>query len=204
MLSRIIVAGLLIVSAIFAAVRIYWPEIIAQPPSAAAFLGALVGAGGGLLAIIIGALLNAELNRRRDDRLRREEGRALALALRGEMLSIADVFRRCQANLHKSLENLAKYAHLKTYQVYTTMGCSITIFSKTSGHLGLLEDSDLIADLAQFYTGLPKEDKHENMAPAEVPGRCQQCFDIADMGKRRAENLAKQLQAAADSFAPRP
>ncbi len=64
---------ILLVVTIFAAVTTYWQDIIAQPASAAAFLGALSGAGGGLLAIILGALLNAELNRRRDDQLRDQE-----------------------------------------------------------------------------------------------------------------------------------
>ena len=88
MLSRIIVAALLIASAIFAAVRIYWPDIIAQPPSAAAFLGALAGAGGGLLAIILGALINAELNRRRDNRLRETERQTVATEVQVELAAL--------------------------------------------------------------------------------------------------------------------
>lgn len=87
MLSRIIVAALLIAIGIFAAVRIYWTDIVAQPPSAAAFLGAL--AGGGLLAIILGAVINAELNRRRDDRLPDQEARALCLALASELRAVS-------------------------------------------------------------------------------------------------------------------
>lgn len=87
--------GLLIF--IFAGVITYWNDIVSLPGSAAAFLGALVGAGGGLLAIILGALFNAELNRRRDDRLRGhlEADRArdkavLAMGLRAELLSLQD------------------------------------------------------------------------------------------------------------------
>lgn len=40
----------------------------------------------GLLALIIGALVNAELNRKRDDRLRGEEAKAVAAGLYGEIL----------------------------------------------------------------------------------------------------------------------
>ena len=87
-LQWIIFAGLSIAFAIFAAVTTYWPVIIAQPPSAAAFLGALAGAGGGLLAIILGALLNAELNRRRDDRLRDEERKAVAVEAQADMVAL--------------------------------------------------------------------------------------------------------------------
>lgn len=64
-------------------------------PSAAQFWGAVVGVGGGLTAILTGAFVNAVLNRRRDDRLRGLEGRAVAAAIRGELscmkLSIQDL-----------------------------------------------------------------------------------------------------------------
>ena len=64
-------------------------------PNAAQFLGAVVDVGGGLTAILIGVLANAALNRRRDDRLRDIEGRAVAAAIRGELssmkISIADL-----------------------------------------------------------------------------------------------------------------
>ena len=100
-LQWIVFAALSIVFAIFAAVTTYWPAIVAQPPSAAAFLGALAGAGGGLLAIILGALLNAELNRRRDDRLRREETEALIKSLASEMEAIAINARTNAAGLRR-------------------------------------------------------------------------------------------------------
>jgi hypothetical protein len=48
----------------------------------ASFLGSLTGAAIGLIALLLGALFNAHLNRRRDDRLRREDQRAVATALR--------------------------------------------------------------------------------------------------------------------------
>jgi hypothetical protein len=51
----------------------------------ASFLGSMIGALTGLIALLLGALFNARLNRRRDDRLRREDRRALATALRAEL-----------------------------------------------------------------------------------------------------------------------
>ena len=87
-LRWIIFAAFFIPFAIFAGVYSNWQWIVHQPPSAAAFLGALAGAGGGLLAIILGALLNAELNRRRDDRLRNKENTALAIAFRAELFGL--------------------------------------------------------------------------------------------------------------------
>ena len=103
-LQWIVFAALFIAFAIFAAVTTYWPDIIAQPASAAAFLGALAGAGGGLLAIILGALINAELNRYRDDRLRRKQAHAVAVALVAELEGFA---RDCRAT-HKALQDRAR------------------------------------------------------------------------------------------------
>ncbi len=50
-----------------------------------AFWGALFGLG----AILIGALFNADLNRKRDDRLREEETRALAASIHAELIASA-------------------------------------------------------------------------------------------------------------------
>jgi hypothetical protein len=51
----------------------------------ATFLGSLIGFLALLGGALGGALFNAWLNRRRDDRLRREEQRAVATALRAEL-----------------------------------------------------------------------------------------------------------------------
>jgi len=55
---------------------------------AATFVGSATGSGIGLIAILIGALFNAHLNRRRDDRIRKEDTRALATALRAELAGL--------------------------------------------------------------------------------------------------------------------
>ena len=56
----------------------------------ASFLGSMVGALTGLIALLLGALFNARLNRRRDDRLRREDRRAVAAAFRAELAVLND------------------------------------------------------------------------------------------------------------------
>jgi hypothetical protein len=56
----------------------------------ASFLGSMVGALTGLIALLLGALFNARLNRRRDDRLRKEDRRAVATALRAELAVLND------------------------------------------------------------------------------------------------------------------
>lgn len=145
MLSRIIVAALLTASAIFAAVRIYWPDIIAQPASAAAFLGALAGAGGGLLAIIFGAVINAELNRRRDDRLRGEQARTLAVALRAELSTLmAEAASRVS-----SVESLrATDGPVNPAQVVHLDIPAKKVFGSNTHHLGDLGDRAAIAVIA--------------------------------------------------------
>ncbi len=66
----------------------FWPAIEALSSGAAAFLGALVGAVAALGAILTGARYNAKLNRDRDDRLREQEAKAIAVALRAELKTL--------------------------------------------------------------------------------------------------------------------
>ena len=200
----IIGAGAAVLFIIFAAVTTYWEAIAALPDSVAAFLGALSGAGGGLLAIIIGALFNAELNRQRDNRLRREEGRSLALALRGEMLSVADSYERHKMILTDSIDDSTSYAGPPGQIVRVKLRCSVAIFSKSSDRLGLLEDPDLIANLAQFYSSLPTEDESESFDPALVLDLCRGRIEIADRAIARATYLAQQLHAVAKRMASPP
>src|SRR5262249_25545169 len=58
----------------------------ATSPGQATFFGSLAGSSIGLVAVLLGALFNARLNRRHDDRLRREEQLAVATALRAELV----------------------------------------------------------------------------------------------------------------------
>jgi hypothetical protein len=75
----------------------FWQWLQDATPGQVTFLGWSVGLG----TLVVGALFNAHLNRRRDDRLRREDQRALATALRAEL-----------AELHRALvlhsDNLSK------------------------------------------------------------------------------------------------
>jgi hypothetical protein len=67
---------------------INWIDSLSDP--AANLVGSALGIFGGLTAILIGAFVNAELNRRRDDRLKREEAIRIATALKTELSSIRD------------------------------------------------------------------------------------------------------------------
>jgi hypothetical protein len=201
MLIQIVLAGALIAFFILAGVTTYWQAIIALPASAAAFLGALSGAGGGLLAIIIGALINAELNRRRDDRLCREEARSLALSLHGETLSVADSYRRHKSLLVETLNIFHSKDGLQSFPVLTRLACSAVIFSKCCERLGLLEDPELIRDLAHFYASVPKNDETISIQQERVVEACQGLMTLSDEFAERAESLANQLESAASRLA---
>jgi hypothetical protein len=73
----------------------------AQSPSVATFLGTLMGSSLGLVALLIGAFVNASLNRARDDRLRREEARSIISALTGELTGIRVAFGGLAEQLEK-------------------------------------------------------------------------------------------------------
>ncbi len=55
-------------------------------------LGTLIGSSLGLIAILAGALFNAQLNRKRDDLLRENDASALRAALIAELTGFRDAF----------------------------------------------------------------------------------------------------------------
>ena len=66
----------------------FWDGLAALPQGSASFIGTLTGSALGLFALLLGALFNARLNRRRDDRLRDQDRVALASALYAELSGI--------------------------------------------------------------------------------------------------------------------
>ena len=80
-----------------------WADFLAWlatlPQGSATFMGTLAGSSLGLFAVLIGALFNAHLNRRRDDRLRQADKQSVIAALRAEL-----------EILRKALENNATRA----------------------------------------------------------------------------------------------
>jgi hypothetical protein len=63
----------------------FWDWLAKLPPSSASFVGTLTGSTLGLVALLLGALFNARLNRKRDDALREADRLALATALHAEL-----------------------------------------------------------------------------------------------------------------------
>jgi hypothetical protein len=75
---------------------------------AASFIGSLTGAVIGLFALLIGALFNAYLNRRRDRQIRQEERQSIATALYAELAGIDQTLSRNS----EALENITRDHYL--------------------------------------------------------------------------------------------
>jgi hypothetical protein len=122
--------------------KCFWDWLGSLPPSSASFVGSLTGAGFGLAAIIVGALFNAHLNRRRDDRLRNLEARTLAVALKAELIGL-------KQSLTENADGLEKRAGGETgsggFQV-PDIATSIRIMPQMLSKLGLL-DPDTVQNI---------------------------------------------------------
>lgn len=64
-------------------------------------VGSAVGSAFGIISLLIGALFNAYLNRRRDDRLRRSEQTGILTALIAEIDNVIDTLKRNADELAK-------------------------------------------------------------------------------------------------------
>lgn len=68
--------------------KCFWDWLATLPQGSASFVGTLTGSALGLIALLLGALFNAHLNRRRDDRLRNVDRQTVVVALHAELSSI--------------------------------------------------------------------------------------------------------------------
>jgi hypothetical protein len=115
-----------------------WLQTLQSGP--ASFLGSLTGSLVGLLALLLGALFNAHLNRRRDDRLRNEERRALAVALRTELAGIASTLELNAAQLRKRADDV----------IVPDIALSVRIMPQMLSKIGLL-DTDTIQQVIDSH-----------------------------------------------------
>ena len=132
-----LITVLLVVIVIAGALSNYWDVIESLPESSAAFLGALVGVGGGLVAILAGAFANAGLNRKRDDRLRNAEIDAVTNALVAELMTVQSFSRDHAIRL--------RHEPRATFKVLVAgRPLGIPVFEKMTGQqLGLLNSEAL-------------------------------------------------------------
>jgi len=117
-----------------------WEWLQSLSGGAASFVGSLTGSAIGLVALLIGALFNAHLNRRRDDVLRKADGRAAAAALQAELSGVRRTLMR-NANTLDTPEGDF---------VAPDLAHSIRVLPSIIPKIGLL-DSDTIREVIDIY-----------------------------------------------------
>jgi hypothetical protein len=124
-----------------------WQWLGSALPGQAAFLGTLIGSSIGLMALLFGALFNAYLTRNRDDRLRREDQRSVAVALLAELSGIHHELFRSSEDIQK-LQNRddPKQDHFLVRDVSQ----AVRIFPEIISKIGLL-DPDTIQRTSNAY-----------------------------------------------------
>jgi hypothetical protein len=176
----------------------FWTWLGTLPQPQASFIGTLTGSFLGLLAILLGALWNAHLNRCRDDRLRANERRSLATALHAELTSIHDALRT-------QAEDFA------TKQVSPTEGFTVVdpahyvrILPGVLDKLGLL-DSDTIGKVMIAYGAIDAFCEHMLLAGSRLeggtPSERRLVFIPADKVKFVAELSEARMQPIAAALA---
>ena len=128
----------------------FWEWLQTASQGQATFVGALTGSFFGLLALLLGALANAGLNRGRDNRLRKQDQRAVATALRAEL----EALRR---TLKDNAETMSQedYAKPDEYVHVQDLAQSIRIMPEVLSKLSLL-DGKTIGAVVDAY-GMAEE-----------------------------------------------
>jgi hypothetical protein len=129
------------------------------PQTTVSFLGALAGSCIGLIALLLGALFNAHLNRRRDERLRNEDRRALAAALKAELDGIATSLEMNTEELKKKISDFAvpNIAH------------SIRVLPALLSKIGLL-DTEIIRKVISSHIVIEQYVEHLTLRGGIISG----------------------------------
>lgn len=161
---------------------------------AATFLGSFTGAVVGLVAILLGALYNAHLNRKRDDRVRLQDATAIAIALREELQMV-----------HKALIENAK--RWREADGRATLGPDlahlIKVFPRIIPNLGLLS-ADAVAAAISAYSMIEQHAETLIMLgakPQELASGRQMYFmppENTSHAAKMNENLAEEIQKGID------
>jgi len=120
----------------------FWEWLATLPQGSASFVGTLTGSSLGLFALLVGALFNAHLNRKRDDELRKKEARALAVALRAEL---AGKSRNLRDNAKRLEEQKGE-----GYLLVPDLAQSVRIMPSLTDKLGLLDEETIVAVLDAY------------------------------------------------------
>jgi hypothetical protein len=120
----------------------FWDWLAKLPPGSATFVGTLTGSSLGLVAILLGALFNARLNRRRDDVIREGDRIALASALYAELSSIHQTF----------IGNAESFASrpVSPGHAFVVPQPSVKVFPEVVSRLGLLKPDTIHAVITAY------------------------------------------------------
>lgn len=161
-------------------------------------IGSTLGFGG----LIIGALFNAHLNRRRDDRLRNAEALTIALSLYGEIKLLRDDAADLAMGLSSWYLESGAYNHSlpdffgESYTVREPM-----IYNALASKLGMLAP-DILLPITKFYsdyeaaiTHFPKlfnvDGQKLSYGPEWVIGPAVSAVEDIEGGLRRIEQLGR-------------
>jgi hypothetical protein len=169
-----------------------WAWLQGLSGGAAAFVGAATGSAIGLIALVIGALFNAHLNRKRDDRLRSDDARSVASALFAELGSIREALLHNVKNLEDTTSGYAgpDIAHM------------VHIFPEVVSKLGVL-DGTTIRNVVEAYAVIEQHMQMCMMLGAvhhdKIPGRrmvvipAASVSKISDVNRHTAKDLDKAI-----------
>lgn len=153
--------------------------------------GAVVASLLGFGTLVAGALFNAELNRRRDDRLRRQEAKSLAAALLAELQGIREVFR----------ENANREVEADTWIVTPDINDQAVVMPKVTDKLGLLGDPELIRKLIDAHAVVRQYYERVVMlggvSQEPSPGR-----RLAHVPSPSVPSVQKLMKVTADALTP--
>lgn len=155
-------------------------------------IGAFTGSAIGLIALMLGALFNAHLNRRRDDELRRMEAKSVAAAIRGELQSVEDTLTYNAEQLLKSPPTASESFFLPD------LSHSVRMFPELAGKIGLLGDPAIVMEVIQTYIVIDQYCENCLMAGGDLGKQMPNHRRIIVMPSNRAKTVAAMNTTIAD------
>lgn len=165
---------------------------------AAPFFGAFMGFFGA-------TFVNDWLHQRRESGARRQLAISLAVALKGEVLAAASSFERVRKHQLGQAEEWTKeprdiYEDTDKVPINYRPAVAKMIYCANVERIGLLGDSELIADITQFYSVNPETAERKKVHAAYFVEFCGQAAALNAKYRDRANSIATKLQDCADKM----
>lgn len=182
--------------------RCLWDWLAGLPQSSASFVGTLTGSALGLLALLLGALFNAHLNRKRDNNLRDIDRVAVASAIYAEL---SGVHRTLVENAKRLVENRPTAA--ERFAV-PDLAHSVQVFSHMLPKIGLLR-ADTIRTVMDAYVLIEQYAEGLILLGGTIHPNMPENRRLIFMNAERAmivtainEERARAIKEAIDALAP--